>query len=308
MKKLYFSVALFFILLITSCSSVNKQSDRLRVVASTTLVGDVVKQIGGDRIDLTVILPVGADPHTFEPRPQDAAFIAEAQIIFLNGLELEHSLEPLIESNANGSVVEVSDGITILPFVEAHEEDVKNGEEHDHSAGDPHTWMDPNLVKVWVKNITETLSNNDPSNASFYQENSISYIAELEALDEWIRSEIDPLPAEKRKIVTDHESFGYFAERYDFEIVGLVVSSISTGSSPSAQEIADLEDTIKKQNIPAIFIDSTVNPALSEQIAHDTGVKLLEIRTGSLGEKGSGYETYVQFMRSNVQTIVEGLK
>lgn len=296
-------------LLLSACANVNAHGSEITVVASTTLVGDVVSQVGGDRIALTVLLPTGADPHTYEPRPQDAASISDAQIIFLNGLELEHSLESLIESNASGTIIEVSDGVEVLPFSEAHEgETGDEAEGHEHAAGDPHTWMDPNLVMIWVNNITEALSSSDPSNASYYQENAASYISELRDLDEWINTTVAVIPIDNRKIVTDHESFGYFANRYHFEVVGLVVSSLSTSSSPSAQELADLENTIQQLNIPAIFVDSTVNPALTEQIAHDTGVKLIEIHNGSLGENGSGYETYLLFMRKNVQAIVDGLK
>ena len=145
---LIISVVLILLFGLSACSKPAAQSNLIKVVASTTMVGDVVKQVGGDRLQLTVLYPVGADPHTFEPRPQDAAAIADAEIVFLNGLELEHSLEPVIQSNATGKVVEVSDGVDVLAFTEAHQD----GETHDHSAGDPHTWMDPNMVMIWVNN------------------------------------------------------------------------------------------------------------------------------------------------------------
>lgn len=307
-KSLLFSLILILSIFISGCAIQEERNDLVKVVASTTLVGDVVHQVGGDRIDLTVLYPVGADPHTFEPRPQDAAAITDAQIIFLNGLELEHSLEPLIESNASGVIIEVSDGVEVLPFstTELIESSIEQGD--DHGNGDPHVWMDPNLVKVWVKNITQALSEGDPDNTTYYEENAASYIGELEALDQWIQKKVAAIPAEKRKIVTDHESFGYFADRYGFEIVGLVISSLSTSASPSALDLAALQDTIKELNIPAIFIDATVNPALSEQIAADTGVKLIEIHNGSLGNIGSGTETYLLFMRANVQAIMDGLQ
>jgi len=307
-SQLLFSSILIFSIFISGRAIQEERNDLVKVVASTTLVGDVVHQVGGDRIDLTVLYPVGADPHTFEPRPQDAAAITDAQIIFLNGLELEHSLEPLIESNASGLIIEISDGVEVLPFsaVEFTETSLEDGD--DHGNGDPHVWMDPNLVKVWVKNITQALSEGDPDNITYYEENAASYIGELDALDQWIQEKVSAIPAEKRKIVTDHESFGYFADRYGFEIVGLIVSSLSTSASPSALDLAALQDTIKELNIPAIFIDATVNPALSEQIAADTGVKLIEIHNGSLGNIGSSTETYLLFMRANVQAIVDGLQ
>ena len=310
MKSKLFSIfiALFvFLFGMTACSKSATQGTMVNAVASTTIVGDVVKQIGGDRIQLTVLFPVGADPHTFEPRPQDAAAIADADILFLNGLELEHSLEPVIESNASGKVVEVSDGVDVLAFTESHHDE--DGEEgHDHAAGDPHTWTDPNMVMVWVENIKTELSAIDPENAAYYETNAENYLTQLTDLDAWIREEVANIPVENRKIVTDHESLGYFIQRYGFSLSGLVVDSLSTNASPSAQELSALEDSIKTQNVKAVFIGSTVNPALAEQVANDTGVQLVTIQVASLGEEGSDTDTYIQYMKTLVNAIVNGLQ
>ncbi|KAF0110055.1 MAG: ABC transporter substrate binding protein [Chloroflexi bacterium] len=305
-----FSKLLILGLILSACSVQNPATEGARVVASTTLVGDVVKQIGRDRISLTVLLPIGADPHTFEPRPQDAAALSDARIIFLNGLELEHSLEPIIETNAKGIIVKVSDGIDALPFNETPAKNNISTSDgtHQQAVGDPHTWMDPNLVIIWVQNITTSLSKADPANSAFYEANAKSYLIELSDLDLWIRSEVAGIPTEKRKLVTDHESLGYFAHRYGFELVGLVVASLSSNASPSAQELAILEDTIRQQGVSAIFVDTTVNPALAQQVAQDTGVKLVPIYSGSLGDANSGVTSYIQFMKANVKAIVEGLK
>jgi ABC-type Zn uptake system ZnuABC Zn-binding protein ZnuA len=293
-------------MLLSACAASASTSDQIHVVASTTIVGDVVSQIAGDHINLTVLFPVGADPHTFEPRPQDVAAIADAQIVFLNGLELEHSLESILESNATGRVVEVSKDVEVLPF---EGEEVPSGEEgHDHAAGDPHTWMDPNMVMVWVKNIEATLSELDPANADDYAKNANDYLAELTDLDAWIQTEVAKIPVENRKLVTDHENMGYFIHRYNFTLVGLVVDSLSTGASPSAQELSLLEDVIKQQGVKAIFIGATVNPSLSDQVAQDTGTKLITVNTESLSEKGSDTSTYIQFMKKLVTAIVDGLQ
>jgi ABC-type Zn uptake system ZnuABC Zn-binding protein ZnuA len=313
MKKancLIILIIVLFAMQITACVPQTSPKAGLKVVASTTIVGDVVKQIGGDRISLTVLLPVGADPHTFEPRPQDAVAISDASIIFLNGLELEHSLQPVISTNAKGAIVAVSTGINVLPFNEtkmsANSPTVAPG--INQAVGDPHTWMDPNLVIIWVNNINSALAKADPANTQYYDQNSKSYIGKLMDLDQWVRTEVATIPEGQRKLVTDHESFGYFAHRYGFEIVGLVVASLSTNASPSAQELAALEDTIRKQSVHAIFVDSTVNPALSQQVAQDTGVRIITIHNGSLGNEKSGFNTYLDFMRFNVQAIVDGLK
>ncbi len=293
---------LLLVLSLAACSTPVAPQAGLKIVASTTMVGDVVRQIGGKHVQLTVLYPVGADPHTFEPRPQDVAAIANAQIIFLNGLELEHSLQPVIDANATGKVVKVSDGVEVLPF---------SGSEttsQSQATSDPHTWMDPNLVKVWVNNIEAALSSLDPANAEEYAANAKSYLAQLTDLDAWIQSEVAQIPVENRKLVTDHENMGYFIHRYNFTLVGLVVDSLSTGASPSAQDLAKLEDLIRQQGVKAIFIGSTINPNLTDQVASDTGTKVITLNTESLGDQGSDTATYIQFMQKMVTTIVGGLK
>ncbi len=182
MRKRSLWVALLFLtLLLQACNggSALQGNGKLQVLATTSIVGDVARQVGGDLIEVKVLLPLGSDPHTFEPRPQDAAALAEAQIIFANGAGLEEFLQPLIESTAGtGKLVEVSRGITLLAF----------SGEADHTGGDPHTWMDPNNLLVWVDNITAALTSEDPQHADTYQSNAEAYKAELMALDAWIRS------------------------------------------------------------------------------------------------------------------------
>lgn len=308
MKLKQFGIIILVIvvsMVLTACATVGSNPHQIQVVASTTMVGDVVSQIAGDKIELTILYPVGTDPHTFEPRPQDVAAISDAQVIFLNGLELEHSLEPVIESNARGDVIEVSDGVDVLAFESEHEDE---GEEHDHAAGDPHTWMDPNCVMIWVENIEKEFSRLDPQNAEFYHQNAQNYLAQLKDLDAWIREEVDKIPASERKLVTDHENMGYFIRRYGFTMSGLLVDSLSTAASPSAQALSALQDAIIDQQVKAIFIGSTVNPALAQQIAKDTGVNLITIKTESLGEPGSETASYLTYMKTLVTVIVNGLQ
>jgi len=154
----------------------------------------------------------------------------------------------------------------------------------------------------------KTLNDVDPENKAYYSENAEKYFSELVNLDQWIRNEVNSINVNYRKLVTDHETFGYFADEYGFKIVGLVVNSITTGAAPSASELSALEDEIKQQNVKAIFVGSTVNPTLAQQIASDTGVKLVEFYTESLGDKDSGVDTYINFMKKNVQLIIDGLK
>jgi ABC-type Zn uptake system ZnuABC Zn-binding protein ZnuA len=290
-------------ILLVACGSPPVAGDGLKVVASTTLVGDVVREVGGEHIQLSVLLPVGADPHTFEPRPQDMAALSEAQVVFINGLGLEEALKPSLDANVKGALVEVSQGVDVLPFNGG-----KEGDADEHAAGDPHTWMDPNNIIIWTQNIADALAQADPENASSYQVNAQAYISKLKELDGWIRQQVEQVPVEHRRLVTDHSMLAYFAQRYGFEQVGLVIPALSTNASPSAQELAALQDAIQALGVRAIFVSKEVNPETSTQVAQDTGTNLVSIYSGSLGESGSGAETYIEWMRYNVNAIVEALK
>ncbi len=297
-------------LLLAACGNTSPavSGDGLKVIASTTIVGDVVAQVGGDLISLTVLFPPGTDPHTFEPRPQDVAALSDAHVVVISGLGLEEPLEPALEANAQGFVVHASDGIDVLAFEgDEHDEDAQTQDEHGHENGDPHTWTDPNNVIIWTENIAAALAEADPANADAYQANAEAYIASLRDLDAWIRSEVAGIPPERRKLVTDHRAFGYFADEYGFEQVGALVGSFSTNASSSAQEIAALEDVIRAQNVPAVFVGTTVNSALAEQVAQDTGTQIVPVYTGSLTAPGGEADSYLAFMRYNVSAIVEAL-
>jgi manganese/iron transport system substrate-binding protein len=307
----FFPVLILLSLLLSACggNAPDETSGALKVVASTTIVGDVVAQVGGELIDLTVLFPTGADPHTFEPRPQDVAAISEADVIFLNGLGLEEALEPTLEANAKGEIIHASEGIDVLAFAgDEHEDEEHEGTEEDnHADGDPHTWTDPNNVIIWAQNIASALSAADPVNATAYQANAEAYTNELRELDAWIEIQLKTLPEERRKLVTDHATLGYFADEYGFEQIGMVVAGLSTNAAPSAKEIADLIDAVKDHDVPAIFVGTSVNPSLAAQVAQDTGVQLVSIYTGSLSEPGGEADSYLKFMRYNVNAIVNAL-
>jgi len=271
---------------------------KLRVVATTTLVGDVARAVGGDAMELTVLLPVGADPHTFEPTPRDAATLANAHVIFVNGAGLESFLSRLLANVGDKvRVVSVSDGIELRRFEGEHE-----GEEVD-----PHVWFNPLNVVVWTHNIERALSTLDPANASTYAANARQYEATLRELDAWIQDQVAQVPPERRKLVSDHAVFGYFADRYRFEQVGTVIPGFSTVAEASAHELAGLVDTIRELGVPAIFVGTTVNPSLAQRIAEDTGIRLVRLYTGSLSEPGGPADSYLSFMRYDVSAIVDAL-
>ena len=305
---------LALLLLVAACAPGTPQpapeaEGGLSVVATTSIVADVVHQVGGERVSVSVLLPLGVDPHAYEPAPQDVARLSGAQLIFANGAGLEEFLPTLLENaDAADRLVEVSSGIELIDFAEEHGTEDAHEDEDGHEEGDPHTWVDPNLVMVWVENIRAALSAADPANAVVYQANAAAYRAELEALDAWVREEVEQIPAQNRKIVTDHLVFGYFAARYGFEQVGAIIPGYSTLAAPSAQEIAAIEDAIRELGVRAVFVGLSVNPSIAQRVAEDTGVRLVQLYHGSLSEPGGPADSYLTFIRYNVSAIVEALK
>jgi ABC-type Zn uptake system ZnuABC Zn-binding protein ZnuA len=316
MKKalIYLMFGLLASVLLTACGQAVEApptASKLKVVATTSIVGDVVSQVGGDLIELSVLLPVGTDPHSFDPTPQDMSKVAEADLVFANGAGLEEFLEDLIASaGAEGKIVYLSEGIDYLMFEDGinHDEGQEGEHEGDHDGVDPHTWTDPNNVIVWVGNIEHALSEVDPEHADAYGANVQAYRTELGDLDAWIREQVALIPEDRRKLVTDHTLFSYYAEEYGFEQVGALIPGYSTLAQPSAQELAEIEDAIGAYGVKAIFVGNTVNPALAERVAEDTGVLLVFLYTGSLSEAGGEAGTYLEYMQYNTQAIVEALK
>jgi ABC-type Zn uptake system ZnuABC Zn-binding protein ZnuA len=283
-----------------------ESGEKLEVVATTNIVGDVVSQVGGDKIDLTMLMGIGVDPHSYVPTPADTAAIHNAHVVMANGAGLEANLDEMITSaGGNAAIIHLSDDLELR---EAGTSSEAEGEDtHGHSEDDPHVWFDVQNVIQWVHTIEATLSALDPANAEAYTASAEAYIRELEELDAWIVDQVAQIPEANRKLVTNHPSFGYLADRYGLEQVGAVYP-VNPSSEPSARDIARLQDVIETYDVPAIFTESTVNPKLAEQVAEDTGVRLIALYSGSLGEPGSGVESYMALMRFNVEAIVGALK
>lgn len=293
------SVWIFLILLFSACGGNAPPSGEAdtALLTSTTFLADITRNIAGDRVTVESLLPIGADPHSYQPTPQDVAKIADSKLLIINGADYEHFIESLLE-NAGGerNVVEASAGISPRT-------DVENG-----YGVDPHMWLDPNNVIIYVKNIRDGLTHFDPESAAVYQSNADAYIAELKDLDAWIVEQVSQIPREKRLLVTNHEALGYFAERYGFTVTGTVVESFSSGASPSAGQMAGLIDQIKSSGAPAIFLDASDSETLAKQIADETGVRVVtDLHLESLTD-GAPAATYIDMMRHNVTLIVEALK
>lgn len=290
----------------------------LKVVATFSIIADFATQVGGDKIDLNVLVPAGSDAHDFEPAPSDAAKIADAAVILENGVDYESWLDALYTaSGSKATRVVLADGITLREGGEHREAthtadetatgtpEAQAGREHD-----PHVWQDVKNAVVMVKNIEAALSKADALNAEAYKANAAAYIARLEALDQEVADAIAALPEANRKIVTSHDALGYFGARYGVEIVGEVIDSLSTeAGEPSAQEIVKLVEAIKSQDVKAIFPESVTNPKLVERVAQEAGVVVGgELYTDALGKPGSAGGTYIDAMRHNVKILTNALK
>ncbi len=359
---------------------------RLKIVATTSVLGDIVSQVVGNQADVSVLIPVGGDPHDYRPSSAQTALLHEADLVVANGLLLEEGLLDVLDTarGDGANVFEVGEYLDPLPFgggdghedehdhdhegegeeaheeddhdhegegeeaheeddhdhegegeeaheeddhdhdhegegEEAHEEDDHDhdhegeGEEaheeddhdHDHGSEDPHFWQDPQRVALAATLIGEQLAALDPD--TDWTERAAAYASQLEDLDAEIAEILEVVPPEARKLVTNHDSLGYFAARYGFEVVDTVIPGVSTLAEPSSEEMATLVATIIEQGVPAVFSETIQSPVLAQAIADETGVVVVELYTGSLGEPGSPGETLIGMLRTNAQRIADAL-
>ena len=284
--------------------------ERLRVVATTSLLADVVSQVAGEAAEVTSLIPVGVDPHSFELTPQDLRRLSEAHVVFMNGFGLEGSLEEALRSaGGQALLIFTSQGIEALALGEHTEADAtESGTEADQSGEqDPHVWLDPGNVIIWVQNIEAALVALDPARAAEIARNASRYRAELERLDAEVRQALGAIPPSDRLLVTDHDEFGYFAEEYGFTIVGTVIPGFSSAAEPSAADLAHLEDSIRCLGAQAIFVSAVVSPGLAQRVADDTGIQLVSLYAHSLTGRDGPAPDYLSLMRYNVQAIVSAL-
>jgi ABC-type Zn uptake system ZnuABC Zn-binding protein ZnuA len=278
---------------------------KLRVVATTSVLGDVVRNVGGDAIDLTMLMAPGQDPHAYEPTPRDIAAIEKSQVVFENGLGLEAGLHTTISAAAaqGQPIIPISIGTKVL----SGSGPVTPAPADSEQAGNPHVWLDPTNVSIWVHNLDAILSTLDPLNAGTYHKNATAYEKQLQTLDATIQAQVAQVPQDHRKLVTDHEALEYFAARYSFEVVGTLIPGYSTIAEPSASNLAGLIQTIRGEKVPAVFIGTTANPRVADVVARETGAKVIALYSESLGGPGSGADTYLSMMQFDVDAIVKGL-
>ncbi len=278
---------------------------QVKAVASFSILGDIVKNVGGDRVAVTTLVGPDGDAHVFQPTPGDARALAEAKIVFLNGLGFEGWMERLAQSAGyKGEVVVASQGIQPQKMAEG---DDRKGHSHGAkdkkgAALDPHAWQDPRNVQRYVENITAALIKADPAGEAQYKSNATAYTQQLVALDAWVKGELAQVPKEKRKVITSHDAFGYFASAYGVAFLASV--GISTDAEPSAKQVAGLIRQIRKEKTTALFVENITNPKLIEQIGKETGVKPGgRLYSDALSKPGAAGDTYLKLFRQNVTLL-----
>tara|TARA_Y100000310_G_scaffold246052_1_gene251164 strand:- start:5368 stop:6288 length:921 start_codon:yes stop_codon:yes gene_type:complete len=298
-NKIIIPLLFFIILILNGCNNSGTigENDNGNKKALTTIniIADFVGNVAGDKMDSVSLLPVGSDPHVYEPVPRDVQEIVDSDLVFYNGYNLEKWMEELLEN---------AGGIRQSHQVTANLEPMRD----QRNDPDPHLWMDPVYAVSYVESIKEVLMEFDPENAEYYEKNAEGYINQLKELNDWIKARVEEIPEENRKLVTTHDAYAYFGIRYGFKVVGSIWG-ITTEDEPSAQEVAALVDGIKTEDVQAAFVETTINPKLMERVAKDAGIELGKALYGdSLGLPGSGADTYIGMMRTNVNNIVEALK
>ena len=301
-----------------ACGSDNATSgsdDRINIITTTDVLGDVIGELAGEAATVTALMGPGDDPHDFSLSAAQAASLREADLVVANGLGLEEGMQSVLDAAASDgvTVIEVGPSVDPIPFGDhtddEHDHDVEAEDDDDHAHGDldPHFWFDPIRMATAVDVVAAELESIDPDGDWATRAETLR--AELESLDADIARMLAEIPAERRLLVTNHDSLGYFAERYDFEIVGTVVSGGSTMAEPSASDLAALVKVLIESDIRAIFAETTSPDTLAQAVAAELGgdVEVYELYSGSLGEPGSEAETYDAMMRANADIIASAL-
>ena len=295
---------LFAALLLAALPSTAKAQDKLPVVATFSILGDLVSNVGGDRVAVKSLVGANGDAHVYSPSPADARTLADAKLIVTNGLGFEGWLTRLVKSsNSKARNVVASKGVKPRKLAGKHAHDHGHGP----SDGDPHAWQSVANAKTYVANIRDGLIAADPAGKAVYEANAAAYLDKLEALDREIRETIAKIPPERRRIITTHDAFGYFSDAYGVEFVA--PQGVSTESEASARDVARIITQIKKQKIPAVFLENISNPRLLKQIADETGAKVGgTLYSDALTDEKGPAPTYIDLFRHNIRTLSAALQ
>jgi zinc/manganese transport system substrate-binding protein/manganese/iron transport system substrate-binding protein len=280
--------------------------DGLRVVATTTVLADLVANVGGDRVEVRSLVPAGGEVHTFDPSPGDIGAVAEADLVVMNGLGLDEWALELVEgSGTDATVAELAEDLDGVEYIEADEHEEGESEGHGHDGANPHLWLDVSYAALYSDRLRDALTVADPDGADAIEESAAAYRQQLEALHADITERMAAIPEPNRRIVSFHEAFPYFAQAYGLDVVGVVVES--PGQDPSAGEIAALVEAIRDSGARAVFSEAQFNPRLAETIASEAGISVESgLHNDSLGEPPA--DTYIGMMELNAQRIEAALR
>ena len=290
---------------ILRCASTAGAAERIKVVATFSVIGDMVANVAGDKVDLVTLVGPAGDTELFKPSLADGKSVAEAKIVFMNDLndEFEPWLEPLLKQvKFSGTKIIVSRGAKTYTSLEERAPRSKSGEEEI----DQHAWLDPKNGVIYVRNITAALAKSDPANAAEYRARADAYIKELQALGTWAKAEIAVLPAAKRRVLASHDSLQYLAKAYGITL--LSINGWTNNSEPSAAELARLTQQIRQEGIHALFLDSITDPRAMQQVAKETGALIGGTLYGdALSKPGEDADTYLKMLRHDVTTLKAGM-
>ncbi|SDC18168.1 iron/zinc/copper transport system substrate-binding protein [Pelagirhabdus alkalitolerans] len=302
MKKQFMLINLSFLAILfvlMGCgadeSEINHEEEHLEVVVTLSVISDIVEQVGGDRVEVEYIVPIGEEPEEYEPVPSDFEKVTDANLLFINGLGIEPWLTSLMDNATDTPYTELTEGIDPITL------------EGDQEVYDPHAWFDPSLVKTYADNALEHLIELDPEGESVYRDNAENFHAELDQLDEWIREELESVPEGNRLIATSENALVYFGAAYDFDVAGIWPLNAHEEGTP--QQISDFVDMLTDRDLPYVFVESTVNPNYMETVSDNAGIPIYDepLYTDALGDEASGVTSYIDFMEHNVSVITDAL-
>lgn len=298
MKK-YLAIVLLLLLPVSAWAA------KLPVVASFSILADMTRQVGGDRVEVTSLVGPDQDAHVFQPSPSDVKRVAAAKVFVVNGLGFEGWMERLKKSAGfKGTLVVASQGIKPL-ITDDHGHD--HGHNHGHGVSDPHAWHDLTLAQVYVRNIANGLIKADPAGKAYYQQRADAYIKQIAALNSWVQQTLASIPAAQRKVLTTHDAFAYLGKRYQVQF--LSVQGVSTDAEPSAKTVAGLIRQIRQNKVKAVFLENMTNPRLINQLSREAGVKVQgKLYADALSQPNGPAGTFLQMVKHNVTVLAGAMR
>ncbi len=299
---------MFFLALCLAGSGTQARAEKkVKVIASFSILGDMVKNVGGDRVEVTALVGPNGDAHVYEPTPADAKAVSAADLVIVNGLGMEGWMDRLIKTSGyKGPIVVATKGIKPREMTKEEEAEHEHGAKHEHKI-DPHAWQNLSNGLIYVDTIAKGLSSVDAAGTPVYQANAAAYKTKLAELDKWVKMEFAAIPKAKRRMITTHDAFGYFGAAYGITILSPV--GFSTESEAAAGDIAKLIKQIRKEKITAVFIENVTDPRLMQQVAKESGVTLGgELYSDALSKPDEAAPTYIDMFKNNVTKIVAAMR